>query len=99
MIIWVLKRISTFQPEQEWVHLTMASEQEAYTLTDLATYLSMQDQLSSKVVSASPDFKKWLLCYRNQSRQSDQCGCGDRKSVWKRWMLSESTFEVDCGIR
>ena len=74
--------------------LTMASEQEAYTLTDLATYLSMQDQLSSKViVSASPDLRNDYSVIVNNPDKVTNVDAETAKA-FETWMLSESTLKL-----
>ena len=74
--------------------LTMASEQEAYTLTDLATYLSMQDQLSSKViVSASPDLRNdYSVIVINPDKVTNVDA--ETAKAFETWMLSESTLKL-----
>ena len=74
--------------------LTMASEQEAYTLTDLATYLSMQDQLSSKViVSASPDLRNdYSVIVINPDKVTNVDA--ETAKAFEAWMLSESTLKL-----
>ena len=74
--------------------LTMASEQDAYTLTDLATYLSMQDQLSSKViVSASPDLRNdYSVIVINPDKVTNVDA--ETAKAFETWMLSESTLKL-----
>ena len=74
--------------------LTMASEQEAYTLTDLATYLSMQDQLSSKViVSASSDLRNdYSVIVINPDKVTNVDA--ETAKAFETWMLSESTLKL-----
>ena len=74
--------------------LTMASEQDAYTLTDLATYLSMQDQLSSKViVSASPDLRNdYSVIVINPDKVTNVNA--ETAKAFEAWMLSESTLKL-----
>ena len=74
--------------------LTMASEQDAYTLTDLATYLSMQDQLSSKViVSASPDLRNdYSVIVINPDKVTNVDS--ETAKAFEVWMLSESTLKL-----
>ena len=74
--------------------LTMANEQEAYTLTDLATYLSMQDQLSSKViVSASPDLRNdYSVIVINPDKVTNVDA--ETAKAFETWMLSESTLKL-----
>lgn len=74
--------------------LTMASEQNAYTLTDLATYLSMQDQLSSKViVSASPDLRNdYSVIVINPDKVTNVDA--ETAKAFETWMLSESTLKL-----
>ena len=74
--------------------LTMASEQDAYTLTDLATYLSMQDQLSSKViVSASPDLRNdYSVIVINPDKVTNVDS--ETAKAFEAWMLSESTLKL-----
>ncbi len=74
--------------------LTMASEESAYTLTDLATYLSMQDQLSSKViVSASPDLRNdYSVIVINPDKVTNVDA--ETAKVFETWMLSESTLKL-----
>ena len=74
--------------------LTMASEQEAYTLTDLATYLSMQDQRSSKViVSASPDLRNdYSVIVINPDKVTNVDA--ETAKAFETWMLSESTLKL-----
>ena len=74
--------------------LTMASEQDAYTLTDLATYLSMQDQLSSKVlVSASPDLRNdYSVIVINPDKVANVDA--ETAKAFEAWMLSESTLKL-----
>ena len=74
--------------------LTMASEQEAYTLTDLATYLSMQDQLSSKViVSASPDLRNdYSVIVINPDKVTNVDA--ETAKAFETWMLSEFTLKL-----
>ena len=74
--------------------LTMASEQEAYTLTDLATYLSMQDQLSSKViVNASPDLRNdYSVIVINPDKVTNVDA--ETAKAFETWMLSESTLKL-----
>jgi tungstate transport system substrate-binding protein len=72
--------------------LTMTSEQDAYTLTDLATYLSMEDQLSSKViVSASPDLRNdYSVIVINPDKVSYVDS--ETAKAFEAWMLSESSL-------
>ena len=74
--------------------LTMASEQEAYTLTDLATYLSMQDKLSSKViVSASPDLRNdYSVIVVNPDKVSNVDV--ETAKMFEAWLLRESTLQL-----
>ena len=74
--------------------LTMASEQDAYTLTDLATYLSMQDQLSSKViVSASSDLRNdYSVIVINPDKVTNVDA--ETAKAFETWMLSESTLKL-----
>lgn len=74
--------------------LTMASEQDAYTLTDLATYLSMQDQLSSKViVSASPDLRNdYSVIVINPDKVTNVDA--ETAKAFEAWMVSESTLKL-----
>lgn len=74
--------------------LTMASEQEAYTLTDLATYLSMQDQLSSKViVSASPDLRNdYSVIVINPDKVTNVDA--ETAKAFEAWMISDSTLKL-----
>lgn len=74
--------------------LTMASEQNAYTLTDLATYLSMQDQLSSKViVSASPDLRNdYSVIVINPDKVTNVDA--ETAKAFETWMVSESTLKL-----
>lgn len=74
--------------------LTMASEQEAYTLTDLASYLSMKDKLTSKViVSASPDLRNdYSVIVVNPDKVSNVDTETAKK--FEAWMLSETTLEL-----
>ena len=74
--------------------LTMASEQDAYTLTDLATYLSMQDQLSSKViVSASPDLRNdYSVIVINPDKVTNVDA--ETAKAFEAWMISDSTLKL-----
>ncbi|HCT63069.1 MAG TPA: tungsten ABC transporter substrate-binding protein [Erysipelotrichaceae bacterium] len=74
--------------------LTIASEQEAYTLTDLATYLSMEDQLSSKlIVSASPDLRNdYSVIVINPDKVTNVDA--ETAKAFETWMLSDSTLKL-----
>ena len=74
--------------------LIMASEQGAYTLTDLATYLSMQDQLTLKViVDASPELRNdYSVIVVNPDKVTNVDAETAKK--FEAWMLSESTLEL-----
>ncbi len=74
--------------------LTMASEKQAYTLTDLATFLSMKDKLSLKViVSESPDLKNdYSIIVINPDKVANVDV--ETAKAFERWMLSEKALKL-----
>lgn len=74
--------------------LTMASEKQAYTLTDLATFLSMKDKLSLKViVSESPDLKNdYSIIVINPDKVANVDD--ETAKAFENWMLSERALKL-----
>jgi tungstate transport system substrate-binding protein len=74
--------------------LIMASEKQAYTLTDLATYLSMKAQLSLDViVSESPDLRNdYSIIVINPDKVSNVDV--DTAKKFENWMLSERALDL-----
>jgi tungstate transport system substrate-binding protein len=74
--------------------LIMASEQDAYTLTDLATYLSMRKQLKSIViVNSSPDLRNdYSVIVVNPDKVSNVDV--ETAKAFEAWMLRESTLNL-----
>lgn len=74
--------------------LTMASEKQAYTLTDLATFLSMKDKLSLKViVSESPDLKNdYSIIVINPDKVANVDV--ETAKAFEEWMLSERALKL-----
>lgn len=74
--------------------LIMANEKQAYTLTDLATFLSMQDKLDLEViVSESPDLRNdYSIIAINPEKVKNV----DRETALKfeEWMLSEKALNL-----
>lgn len=74
--------------------LTMASEKQAYTLTDLATFLSMKDKLTLKViVSESPDLKNdYSIIVINPDKVANVDD--ETAKAFEEWMLSERALKL-----
>jgi len=74
--------------------LIMANEKQAYTLTDLATFLSMQDKLDLEViVSESPDLRNdYSIIVINPEKVENV----DSETALKfeEWMLSDKALEL-----
>lgn len=74
--------------------LTMASEKQAYTLTDLATFLSMKDKLTLKViVSESPDLKNdYSIIVINPDKVANVDD--ETAKAFEEWMLSDRALKL-----
>jgi tungstate transport system substrate-binding protein len=74
--------------------LTMASEKQAYTLTDLATFLSMKDKLSLNViVSESPDLRNdYSIIVINPDKVANVDV--ETAKAFEEWMLSERALKL-----
>ena len=74
--------------------LMIASEKEAYTLTDLATYLAMKDKLALEVlVQSSLDLRNdYSIIVINSKKVSNVDE--ETAKVFETWMLRESTLHL-----
>jgi tungstate transport system substrate-binding protein len=74
--------------------LTIASEKQAYTLTDLATFLSMKDKLSLNViVSESADLKNdYSIIVINPDKVANVDE--ETAKAFEEWMLSERALRL-----
>lgn len=74
--------------------LTMANEKQAYTLTDLATFLSMKSKLSLNViVSESPDLRNdYSIIVINPDKVSNVDVVAAK--AFEEWMLSERALKL-----
>lgn len=74
--------------------LIMANEKQAYTLTDLATFLSMQDKLNLDViVSESPDLRNDYSIIVMNPEKIDNVD-SDTALKFEEWMLSEKALNL-----
>jgi tungstate transport system substrate-binding protein len=74
--------------------LTMASEKQAYTLTDLATFLSMKAQLSLNViVSESPDLRNdYSIIVINPDKVANVDD--ETAKAFEEWMISDRALKL-----
>lgn len=74
--------------------LIMANEKQAYTLTDLATFLSMQDKLNLDViVSESPDLRNDYSIIVMNPEKIDNVD-SETALKFEEWMLSEKALNL-----
>lgn len=74
--------------------LTFASEQGAYTLTDLSTYLSMKDNLNLEVlVDESDDLKNNYSVIQVNPEKNDNVAAEDAQ-LFADWLTSEETLKA-----
>lgn len=92
-----------FEPSGDWyisagkgmgAVLSMASEKQAYTLTDKATYLSMKDKLDSEIVleSAKDLLNQYTIIDVNPDKHKGTNSKGAQKFI--EWMTSDKALEL-----